>query len=418
MTPYSSLKSSSSANPDALAPRGAGASAGSRQLRGTLALGSWVCAAALGLATASAWAFPNYPISPEQRATAQKVAQAGVPLSALRDNAPDSYKVKRGDTLWGISGVFLKRPYRWPELWGMNMDQIHNPHLIFPGQILYLDKSNGRARLRMGEPVQGSSGEEKLSPRIRNASIEDAIASVPLSLIEPFMNEAVVFNNKEDLEAAPRIVAGTENRVLLGRGDKAYVRGDVGAAREWRIFRAPKALKDPTTHEILGYEAAYVGAADLLRVGDDNTVVDGKSEIVPSTIEITSIRQEAGVGDRLNPLPQREFLNYAPHRPAQPISGQVVSIYGEALTAGQNQIVALNKGAQDGLERGHVLALIHDGEHVRDTTAGANTTIKLPDEEQGLLFVFRVFDRVSYALILRVEGPVKVGDRFSQPEGE
>jgi hypothetical protein len=376
-------------------------------------------AAALGTAigamlfAASASAV-NYPVTPQQRSTAQQVAQAGVPLSELAANAPDSYTVKSGDTLWGISSIFLKSPWRWPELWGMNLDQIRNPHLIYPGQILYLDKTGGRARLRVGQAV-GPDGTVKLSPRIRSSGLGDgSIPSIPFHLIEPFLNEAVIFQANE-LESAPRIVGTQEGRVMLGRGELAYVRGDIAQQREFRIFREPKPLRDPTTKEILGYEAAYVGAAEYIRPGETRNGADGKPEIVPATFSVTSIKQEAGVGDRLAPMPAREFSNYAPHAPQGPMAGQIVSIYGDALTAGQNQIVALNKGTADGMERGHVLALWSDGARVIDKTDPSRPTIKLPDERHGMLFVFRVFDRMSYALILSVQAPVKAGDRFTQP---
>lgn len=370
---------------------------------------------ALGAAllTTSALAV-NYPVTPQQRSTAQQVAQAGVPLSELAANAPDSYTVKRGDTLWGISSMFLKSPWRWPELWGMNLEQIRNPHLIYPGQILHLDKSDGRARLRVGQQV-GPDGTVKLSPRVRSSGLGDgAIPSIPFHLIEPFLTEAVIFQTNE-LESAPRIVGTQEARVVLGKGELAYVRGEIAPQREFRIFREPKALRDPATKEILGYEATYVGAAEYIRPGETRNGADGKPEIVPATFQLTAAKLEAGVGDRLAPMPPREFSNYAPHAPQSPIEGQIVSIYGDALTAGQNQIVALNRGSSNGIERGHVLALWSAGERVIDKTDPSRPTIKLPDERHGMLFVFRVFDRMSYALILSVKSPVKAGDKFTQP---
>ena len=372
-------------------------------------------AALVGLIGAQASVAATYPITAEQRSTAQRTAQAGVALSELLPNAPDSYTVKPHDTLWGISGLYLKTPWRWPELWGMNLEQVRNPHLIYPGQVLFLDKTGGRARLRMGQPSGADSTVLRLSPRIRSSvPATDGIASIPFHLIEPFLNEAVIFESNQ-LELAPRIVAAQEGSVLLSRGSTAYVRGDLGSDREFRIFREPRAMRDPTTAEILGYEAAYVGTAEYVREGETRTGADGKSEIIPATFVLTSIRQEAGVGDRLNPVPAREYTNYAPHAPSAPLAGQIVSIYGEALTAGQNQIVALNKGARDGLERGHVLALWRDGVRAIDKTDSTRPLMKLPDERHGMLFVFRVFDRMSYALILSVKDPVRAGDRFTQP---
>ena len=376
-------------------------------------------AMALGLgvlwAAGTATAAPNFPITPEQRETAKRAAEAGVPLSEILPDAPDVYTVKRRDTLWDISKMYLRSPWRWPELWGMNLDEVRNPHLIFPGQVLFLDKSNGRARLRLGEQLGAAPGDSRLEPRVRSKDIAlEGISSIPFNLIEPFLNEAVIFQTNE-LADAPRIVATQEGRVLLSRGDTAYVRGEIGTERAYRIFREPRPLLDPTTHEVLGFEATYVGASEYAVQGETRTGPDGKAEIVPATFTVTSIRQEAGVGDRLSPVPAREYTNYAPHPPSAPISGQIVSIYGDAITAGQNQIVALNKGANDGIERGHVLALLHDGQVVVDPTDPRRTRIKLPDERHGILFVFRVFDRMSYALILSVKEPVSAGDRFTQP---
>jgi hypothetical protein len=354
----------------------------------------------------------NFPVTPQQRSTAQQVAQAGVPLSELAPNAPDSYTVKPRDTLWDISKIFLKTPWRWPELWGMNLEQIRNPHLIFPGQVLFLDKAGGRARLRLAQPVDGTV---KLSPRVRTSALGDgAIPSIPFHLIEPFLTEAVVFNTNE-LEMAPRIVAAPEGRVMMARGDTAFVRGELGNQRNWRIFRQPRPLVDPTTKEVLGFEANYVGTAEYTAQGDTRADAAGAAQIVPATFRVTSIKQEAGIGDRLAVVPGREFSNYAPHAPASPVSGQIVSIYGEFLTAGQNQIVAINKGAADGMERGHVLALWRAGRTQIDTTDPARPSMQLPDERTGMLFVFRTFERVSYALILSAQDPVKAGDRFTQP---
>jgi hypothetical protein len=348
----------------------------------------------------------DYPITAGQRATAQQVAQAGVALSELAPNAPDSYTIKKGDTLWDISKLFLKSPWRWPELWGMNLDQIRNPHLIYPGQILYLDKSNGRARLTLAKPINDTT---RLSPRVRAEAIDDsAIASVPMSVIGPFLSDVVVFETNQ-LEQTPRIVATQEGRVLLSRGETAYVRGDVDAASRWRIFREPKPLVDPVSGEVLGFEARHVGTADLVKKGEEG------AEVVPSTFKITELREEATTGDRLAPFTPSDLEAFAPHAPGAPMSGQIVGLYGDGLYAGQNQIVSLNKGKRDGMERGHVLALWHAGRTMTDATDPDRATIKLPDERQGLLFVFRVFDRVSYALILQVKDPVNKGDRFTQP---
>ncbi|MFT3817982.1 MAG: LysM domain-containing protein [Rubrivivax sp.] len=366
-------------------------------------------------ALAAGGTFPNYPITEQQRSTANQVAQAGVPLSDLAPDAPDSHTVQRGDTLWGISRLFLKSPWRWPQLWGMNLDQIRNPHLIYPGQVLVLVKVDGRATLRIAQDT-GPAGTVTLSPRVRAELLPNgAIASLPLHLIGPFLNEAVVFDTDE-LSRAPRIVATQEGRVIVSRGETAYVRGDLGGARDFRLFREPRPLLDPVTREVLGYEATYVGTAEFVRDGGLLPAADGKSSlVVPATFRINDTRLEAGVGDRLSPVPASDLAAYMPHAPTAPVDGRIVSVYGDALRAGQNQIVALNRGARDGVERGHVLALWRAGESAVDRTDGQRTLMRLPDERHGLLFVFRVFDRVSYALILSVAEPVGAGDRFTQP---
>ena len=351
------------------------------------------------------------PITPEWRETAQRVAQAGVPLSDLAPNAPDSHTVQPGDTLWGISSLFLKTAWRWPELWGMNLEQIRNPHLIYPGQVLVLEKVDGRARLRLAGAGGGApTNTVRMSPRVRSELLDNgAIAAIPLHLIAPFLTEAVVFNSNE-LEAAPRIGATQEGRVMVSRGETAYVRGDLAGARDFRLFRQLVPLRDPLTSEVLGYEGRYVGTAQATRGAET-----GGAMLVPASFRITSTRLEASVGDRLSPVPQQELVAYVPHAPSSPVDGRIVGLYGDGLRAGQNQIVSINRGQRDGMERGHVLALWRAGRAVVDTTSADKAAMRLPDERHGLLFVFRVFERVSYALILNVQDPVRSGDRFTQP---
>jgi LysM repeat protein len=373
-------------------------------------------AAAATLVPGAAWSQTSrLPVLPEWRDTAQRVASAGVPLSELAPNAPDSHTVRPGDTLWGISQLFLVSPWRWPELWGMNLDQIRNPHLIYPGQTLVLEKSDGRARLRMAGAGAGEpTNTVKLSPRVRSELLDNgAIAAIPLHLIGPFLNEAVVFNTNE-LEVAPRVVATQEGRVMVSRGETAYVRGDLKGARDFRLFRELVPLADPVTKEVLGYEGRYVGTAEAVRPQSDATV-DGKAVLVPATFRVTSTRIEAVVGDRLSPVPQQELVAYVPRSPANPVDGRIVSVYGDGVRAGQNQIVAINRGQRDGIERGHILAVWRAGRAAVDRTSADKAPMRLPDERHGLMFVFRVFDRVSYALVLNVQEAIRAGDRFTQP---
>ena len=372
----------------------------------------------------------NLPITAGQRAVATQVAQSGVPLSELAANAPDSYVVKSGDTLWAISGIFLKRPWRWPELWGMNLDDIKNPHRIYPGQQLFLESKDGRATLRTARSASDGAPTEtiRVSPRTRFENLDSgALPTIKASVIEPFLAEPIVVD-ESGLRDAPRIVAAQDGRVLLTRGDRAYARGNTGKPlldapgpqQEFRVFRNATPLTDPVSGEILGYEAQYVGKALLVRseVARTATGKDGKeqTEITPATIDIVGAKEEMRIGDRLLPEPARELLNYTPRAPTGQVDGRIVSVYGSAVVnAAQNQVVVINRGSRDGMERGIVLAILKDGERLVDKTDTAKPLMKLPDERNGLLMVFRAFERVSYALVLDISSGVKVGDRLANP---
>ncbi|MDB5932573.1 MAG: Peptidoglycan-binding LysM [Polaromonas sp.] len=381
----------------------------------------------------------DFPITPSQKSTAAQVAQTGIPVADLAPNAPDSYTVRPGDTLWAISGLFLKSPWRWPELWGMNLEDIRNPHRIYPGQQLYLDKRNGRATLRTRRAANdgaGSGNTVRVSPRTRYETLADAsIPTLSPQAIEPFLDEPLIVEELTLLQA-PRIVATQEGRVLLSRGDRAYALGAYaggdgaigkplstakGEPLDYRVFRNATPLRDPTTQEILGYEAKYLGKAELVQ-GESviqSTDKDAKVliEKVPATIDIVAAKEEMRTGDRLIPEPPREFRSYVPRAPSTPIKGQIVSMYGNTVAyASTNQIVVINRGMDDGIERGYVMSILKDGERLKDKTDGAQPNIKLPNERNGMLMVFRTFKRVSYALILQATDGVKVGDRFTNPD--
>lgn len=328
-------------------------------------------------------------------------AWAQVPKTplALKPNAPDRYVVVPGDTLWGIAERFTDSPWRWPELWNMNKDQIRNPHRIYPGNVILIDRARGQLAL---------SG-VKLSPRVRVESTAEAIPSIPPQVIEPFLTRPLLIE-PDGIDHAPRIVAFDEGRVVVGDGGKAFVSG-MGDSKEpaWNLYRRGNALVDPETSRTLGFEAIYLGTARVLQAGE------------PATIELASVTQEIGIGDRLVPAGRPEILRYAPHAPAANVQGRVMSIYGGLGTvgeAGRYSIVALNRGKADGLELGHVLALHrHRGTAVdRTRPKGApDAIVQLPDERYGLAFVFRVFDRVSYALVMNVTRPVSPRDVVRTP---
>jgi nucleoid-associated protein YgaU len=383
----------------------------------------------LGALGAPAWgqkpAASHFPVTDEQRQAAEKVAQAGVPLSELAPNAPERYTIKRGDTLWAISILYLKSPWRWPELWGMNKQQISNPHLIYPGQVMVLVKSEGRAQLRLAgsegtaaapavasapPPAAPAPVAVKLSPRVRDLGDigAEAIPSIPNRLIEPFLSQPLAVS-AEDLAKYPRIVATPEDRLYLGRSDIAYARGiEDPNQTDFHVFRPTQPLYDPDDllhkKQPIAYEAYFLGSARVVRRGE------------VTTLKITLSHAEIGVQDRLIPIQREALISYVPHRPQRPIEGRLISVYGAIGDAGANSIVALNRGARDGLEIGIVLAVNRRGATVQDRTVTGKEFVKLPDERIGQMFVFRVFDSIAYALVMTATGPIKAGDRFSQPD--
>lgn len=321
-------------------------------------------------------------------------------------NAPDQHVVVRGDTLWGISGRFLEHPWCWPQVWGMNREQIRNPHWIYPGQVVYLDRASGR--LRLGKPMVESEAQTvRLSPRVRSSELDkDPIPTIAASVIEPFLTQAIIIE-EEQIPSAPRIVAAPENRVNIGNGDKAYVMGDLQGNTVFQVFRSPLPLIDPVTRELLGFEAKHLGSLKLIRAAT--------APEEAHTFMVTSMREEMGVGDRLLPMPPSFVMNYAPHPPEQPTLGRVASIYGGVTHAGQNQVVSINRGKRDGLDPGSVLVLSRAGQIVPDRT-NRNRPVMLPAEEYGHLLVFRVFNKASYGLIMQVTDSVVVGDEAKSPE--
>jgi hypothetical protein len=380
------------------------------------------------------------PASGTQNASSAAATQ-GVPLQALAADAPSSYTVKAGDTLWAIASLFLKSPWQWPTLWGMNQEEIKNPHLIYPGQRVVLESSGGRALLKLGGAGAGDSAGAgagaggmqslptvRLSPQTRSEPLaSQALPALQPSAIEPFLAEPLIVDAVA-FAAAPRIVSAQEGRVLLSRGDRAYARGPSGAplidgagkSQQFRVFRSATPLKDPDTGEVLGYEARYAGRASLVRGEGVAQVPDAQGNlvatVVPATVDITSAKEEMRVGDRLLPEPPREVRSYTPQAPSGAADGRIVSVYGSAVVnAAQNQVVAINRGKRDGMEAGTVLAILKDGARVVDKQDESLALMKLPDERNGLLMVFRTFDRVSYALVLEITDAVRVGDRLASP---
>lgn len=375
----------------------------------------------------------------------------------VKENAPDRYVVVKGDTLWAISGKFLKDPWRWPEIWKLNQEEIKNPHLIYPGDVVVLDRANGELRLVRNEKYQGRDF-EKRSPQTRvEATDRAAIPVISPADIGPFLSQPLVIE-KDGLKSAPRILASEENRVAIGAGNRAYVEGlNEGGPKQWHIFRPGKALVDPDTQAILGYEAIYLGDARVLKYGET------------STIEVIKSVQEILRDDRLVAATNVELANILPHAPAKELRGRIISSYGGVAETGRGSIVSLNRGAKDGLESGHVLALYRFGQEITlpkedkespsfnfarnkclregakvsfneaydsdkaygpcpdgalpkrfDTPYTISTEeearkLKLPEERYGLVLVFRTFDKVSYALVMQSSLAVHVSDVVEKP---
>jgi LysM domain len=367
---------------------------------------------------------------------------------AIADNAPNSYTVVKGDTLWGISGKFLKEPWRWPEIWNMNRSQIKDPHWIYPGDVITLTyDADGNPRLSIG--ANSTGGTVKLSPQIRSTKLAQAIPSIPEKVIGPFLTVPLVIDEGA-LQDAPRIVATEDERVIVGAGNRAYaagIREEQGL--KWQVFRPGKALKDPATQEILGYEAVYLGDARVSRFGR-TAEVEGATIPEGTSIEIIRSTQEIGRGDRLTPTVEAPVPSYSPRSPDKQVKGSVVSIVGGVDESAQYSIVVIGLGKRDGIEVGHVLATSQLGKVVstNDALAGVRNEsvvtsffkqvgddlanidkeyrekqpespipgqVKLPDERNGLVFVFRTFEKASYALVMSSKRPLKVGDVVQTP---
>lgn len=386
----------------------------------------------LGAAIAAAWFLPAMrpALATTVRAASAAIpAPAGVPLPELVPGSPERYVVQPGDTLRSVAARYLRAPWRWPQLWGPAEPGSALPP-IRPGHVLVLERQADRARLRIDVPAEGDPlPTQRLSPRMRVQLLAaPALPTLEPHLIEPFLAEPLIVD-EETFRQAPRIVVAREGRVLITRGDPAYARGPAGSLLEagvgtaMRVFRGARPVRDPVHGTVLGLEAQYVGRALLLRPqghpGHAPSGTPPEAAPVPALIEIVAAREEIRAGDRLLPEPPRAFLSYAPRAPQQALhEARVAALYGDAVSmAGQNQVVVINKGSADGLASGHVLALVQRGLSVTDRTVpGLPEQLQLPDERNGLVMVFRTFERLSYALVLETSDGVQVGDRVVTPE--
>nr|WP_240618202.1 LysM domain-containing protein [Halomonas heilongjiangensis] len=317
---------------------------------------------------------------------------------SLQRDAPERYTVVRGDTLWGISGRFLRHPWQWPEVWQVN-PQIRNPHLIYPGDVVYLYDCNGRPCLGL----ERGQGEVRLSPGVRTTPHREAIEPIPLEAIQHFLREHRVIDDPDDLDELAYVVGADDHRLVSGAGDRLYARGHLEGNARVGLYRVGERYQDATSGELLGLELEHVGQARRERSEDDIVV-----------LEVTSSRQEVRNDDIVLPLESRELITqFYPRPPDGEVDGRILAVPGGVRFIGRLQVVALDRGRRDGLEPGHVLMVEQQGELVSDPRT--NEALRLPGEEAGLVMVFRPYEKMSYGLVMQATRTLSVGDRVHNP---
>jgi hypothetical protein len=336
---------------------------------------------------------------------------------ALAPSPPERYVVQKGDTLWGIAQRFLRDPWRWPEIWRMNREAIKNPHWIYPGDVVVFLPGTPATAAQSAQPPQLVLERQtvRVSPTVRSTPLDiEAIASIPPGDIEAWISRPLV-TGPEGVPGNAQIVAGRGEGVIRGDGSVMYATGvDPGAGDLWYIYRpGPKYVSLENPDIVLGYEQRYLGTAKIERFGE------------VSTLRIVRANEEIVVEDRLVPAPREQIVNYVPHAPDKPISGRILQLAGNAFEAGRSMIVTLDKGRNDGVDIGTVLAIERVIPPVRDRRESVQPDpllrflseyyINIPPERIGLLFVFRVFDNVSYAILLNTTDPVLAGDYVRNP---
>ncbi len=314
-------------------------------------------------------------------------------------DAPDRYIVQPGDTLWDISAKFLTDPWYWPEIWHVN-PQVANPHLIYPGDELALTWVDGRPRVSVA-----SGGPTRLSPRVRENPLSEAIYAIPYDRIAAFMSRPAVLA-KDQVEGAPYVVRARDDRLISSVGNDIYVRrlSDGAIGNRYSVYHVGDELKDPDDGDVLGYQGIFTGEADVNRVGN------------PATLRVIDSARETLEGDILLPLAGDAKMDFIPRAPSSKVDGTIMSVIDERTMVADYDIVIINRGARDGLEPGHVLEVWEVGEEVRDTTENAESRkVQLPDERNGLAMIFKAYDRMSYGLMWRSDREVHVGNAVRSP---
>lgn len=320
------------------------------------------------------------------------------PPAVIKDTAPLKYIVKKGDTLWDIASYFLRDPWLWPEVWYVN-PQVQNPHLIYPGDELLLVYADGRPQItRVG------GGIERLSPRVRATPLESAIPTIPIDAIRNFLNGPRLVD-RDTLRSAPYIVEFIGEHLIGGRGNSVFVKGmPEGGLTSHQTVREGAPYRDPDSGDVIGIEAIPVGHAEVSEFGQ------------PAIVKMLTSVREVRIGDRMLPLEAEIFdANFYPHAPDTDINGRIISVYDGVSQIGQYAIVALNRGARDGLEPGHVLSVFQAGDKVPDPYGSGYPSIQLPDLNAGTLLVFKTYDRLSYGLVMEANRNLNVLDKVKNP---
>jgi len=320
----------------------------------------------------------------------------------LKPDAPERYTVKKGDTLWGIAERYTDDAWQWPNIWYQN-NQVKNPHLIFPGDIIGLTNIGGEMRVTVVSRGEGSRT-VKLSPTARIEPIESAIPTIPMDAVMPFIINNRIVESKE-LKDAPYIVSAGAERIMNGAGGTSYARGDFdeGYANAYGIFRASEVYRDPETEEVLGLEAMEIGLAN---------VKSQEKDIV--TLDLVKTSQQVKEGDRLLTTENRQLIaRFQPKAPDEYVDGYIISVPGGVSQIGQYSMIVINKGIRDGVTEGAVLDIMKRGAVVRDRTKEEH--IRLPSEKAGQLMVFRAYEKLSYALVVKAERALSVGDQVRSP---
>ncbi len=377
-----------------------------------------------GLLLLTSCAAPKEPYSVvinEDNAPQEVAVKAAIKPQAPRETIvyepqhPKTYIVQKGDTLWDISDHFLRDPWFWPEIWYKN-PHINNPHLIFPGDelaIIYIDGMKRVQITRRGETGSALSvGNDqglkivKLSPRIRSQSIDASIPSIPIESIRQLLQKPLIMEESTLFNAA-YVLDSRDNHLANAINDTLYVRNldTTSGVGRYQIFRPSKPLVDTVSGEVLGYEALYVGAAKLEKAGD------------PASVRVTSTAREILRNDRVLPIDnshvERDFF---PRPPKDIMSGRIISLLDGISQLGQYQTVAINLGKRDGLTTGNLLEVLLEGRVVVDNNeAEKNFRVKLPDERSGLIMIIRAYEKVSFALIMEADAPIRMGDQVKTP---